>query len=37
MSSDKIGKLVSISIAGPPEVDVYIRNQARLAAEAGIL
>lgn len=35
-SQDKIGKLVSISIAGPPEVDVYIRNQARLAAEAGI-
>ena len=31
-----IGKLVSISIAGPPEVDVYIRNQARLAQKAGI-
>ena len=31
-----IGKLVSISIGGSAEVSVYIRNQARLAAELGI-
>ena len=35
-AQSSIGKLVSISIAGPPEVDVYIRNQARLAQKAGI-
>ena len=31
-----MGRLVSISIGATPEVDVYIRNQARLAAQAGI-
>ncbi len=31
-----IGRLVSISIGPSPEVDVYVRNQARGAAEAGI-
>jgi len=35
-AQSSIGKLVSISIAGPPEVAVYIRNQARLAQKAGI-
>lgn len=31
-----MGRLVSISIGATPEVDVYIRNQARLAKKAGI-
>ncbi len=31
-----MGKLVSIAIGGSAEVNVYIRNQARLAAELGI-
>ena len=31
-----MGKLVSIAIGGNAEVNVYIRNQARLAAELGI-
>lgn len=31
-----LGRLVSISIGEKPEVGVYIRNQARSAAEAGI-
>lgn len=31
-----IGKLVSISIGPSPEIDVYVRNQARGAAKAGL-
>ena len=31
-----LGKLVSISIGATPEVAVYIRNQARVAEQAGI-
>ena len=32
----QIGRLVSISIGDTPEVQVYIRNQARTAAKAGL-
>ncbi len=32
----RIGRLVSISIGDTPEVQVYIRNQARAAAKAGL-
>tara|TARA_B100001250_G_C19273819_1_gene560279 strand:- start:103 stop:342 length:240 start_codon:yes stop_codon:yes gene_type:complete len=31
-----IGKLVSVTIADTPEVDVYIRNQKEAAEEVGI-
>ena len=31
-----LGKLVSISIGGRPEIDVYVRNQASGALKAGI-
>lgn len=35
-SQGKTGRLVSISIGDTPEVAVYVRNQARGAAEAGL-
>ena len=35
-AQNPIGRLVSISIGDNPEVAVYIRNQARAAAKAGI-
>lgn len=35
-SQQTIGKLVSISIGSTPEAAVYIRNQARVAAQAGL-
>ncbi|MCE6953137.1 bifunctional 5,10-methylenetetrahydrofolate dehydrogenase/5,10-methenyltetrahydrofolate cyclohydrolase [Cereibacter sphaeroides] len=35
-ASHPVGRLVSISIGPSPEVDVYVRNQARGAAEAGL-
>lgn len=35
-SAGRIGKLVSISIGDVPEVAVYVRNQARAAAAAGL-
>ncbi len=35
-SAGRIGKLVSISIGEVPEVAVYVRNQARAAAAAGL-
>jgi methylenetetrahydrofolate dehydrogenase (NADP+)/methenyltetrahydrofolate cyclohydrolase len=34
--SVKIGRLVSISIGDTPSVEIYVRNQARGAAEAGL-
>jgi methylenetetrahydrofolate dehydrogenase (NADP+)/methenyltetrahydrofolate cyclohydrolase len=35
-SGNQVGRLVSISIGDVPEVDVYIRNQARAAEACGI-
>jgi len=35
-AQDRVGRLVSISIGDTPAVAVYVRNQARGAAEAGL-
>ena len=34
-ASEKMGKIVSIAVDGTAEVEVYIRNQARMAAGVG--